>query len=87
MQRCPTVGPGSQCPPFGNVSPEQFPNWARVQYYKGGKHGEWRVGNVQAGQGNGIAKVAKHGEVEGKGEEDSKTLGILGGEAPPGYRH
>ena len=32
MQRRPTVGPGSQCPPFGNVSPEQFPNWVRVQW-------------------------------------------------------
>ena len=44
MQRRPTVGPGSQWPPFGNGSPEQFPNWVRVQHCKGGKHGRWRVG-------------------------------------------
>jgi len=24
----------------GNGSPEQFPNWVRVQHDKGGKHGE-----------------------------------------------
>jgi len=68
MQRRPTVGPGSQWPPFGNVSPEQFPNWVRVQHCKGGKHGEWRFDNVQAGQGHGIAKVAKMGRWRGEGE-------------------
>jgi len=63
MQRRSTVGPGSQWPPFGNGSPEQFPNWARVRHCKGGKHGEveawarcvkWRVGG---GEGDGMVVI------------------------------
>ena len=68
MQRRPTVGPGSQWHPFGNVSPEQFPNWVRVQHCKGGKHGE--VG----GWGEyGIAKVASMGSM-GRWEVTLVTL-------------
>ena len=58
MQRCPTAGPGSQWPPCGNGSPEQFPHWVRVQHCKGGKDGE-RRGGVEgiivgrSGSGNG----------------------------------
>ena len=44
LQRRPTVGPGSQWPPFGNSSPGQFPNWVRVRHCKGGKMGSGGVG-------------------------------------------
>ena len=59
MQHRPTVGPGSQWPPSGNVSPEQFPNWVRVQHCKDGKHGERRGGVGggivgDSGSGSGI---------------------------------
>ena len=64
MQRRPTVGPGFQWPPFGSVSLEQFPSWARVRHCKGGKHGERRVGVVggmvdAGGSGNGIRVCPK----------------------------
>ena len=52
MQRRPTVGPGSQWPPCGNVSPEQFPNWVRVRHCRGGQMGGGGIGKVRSCVGN-----------------------------------
>ena len=49
MQRRPTVGRGSQWPPFGNVPPELNPNWVRVRHCKVGQMGGGEVASVEGG--------------------------------------